>query len=186
MKNKGFTLIELIVVIAIIAILAAIIAPNAFKAIEKSKIASTIEDCRSIKTATMSYYSDTGVWPLSSAAAGNAPAGLVITNAQAGWDGPYIEKWPPLARWSGGYSFVANTDSSGAANDPLSIGAFNWDGVAATPQVRLVSVSLVPNAAAQRMDVQLDGADDANAGALRTGASVTVGNRNVFNLISVE
>ena len=35
--RKGFTLIELIVVIAIIAILAAIIAPNAFRAIEKAK-----------------------------------------------------------------------------------------------------------------------------------------------------
>ncbi|NCC82098.1 MAG: prepilin-type N-terminal cleavage/methylation domain-containing protein [Clostridia bacterium] len=39
MKNKkGFTLVELLVVIAIIAILAAVVAPNAFKAIEKSKV----------------------------------------------------------------------------------------------------------------------------------------------------
>lgn len=38
----GFTLIELIVVIAIIAILAAIIAPNAFRAIEKANIQKAV------------------------------------------------------------------------------------------------------------------------------------------------
>ena len=38
MNRQSFTLLELIVVIAIIAILAAIIAPNAFRAIEKAKV----------------------------------------------------------------------------------------------------------------------------------------------------
>ncbi|WP_333870599.1 type II secretion system protein [Desulforamulus putei] len=38
--NRGFTLVELLVVIAIIGILAAVIAPNAFKAVEKGKVAA--------------------------------------------------------------------------------------------------------------------------------------------------
>ncbi|MGQ9755989.1 MAG: type II secretion system protein, partial [Desulfotomaculales bacterium] len=38
--RRGFTLVELLVVIAIIGILAAIISPNAFKAIEKGKVAA--------------------------------------------------------------------------------------------------------------------------------------------------
>ncbi|SHJ08964.1 prepilin-type N-terminal cleavage/methylation domain-containing protein [Desulfofundulus thermosubterraneus] len=38
-NEKDFTLVELLVVIAIISILAAIIAPNAFKAVEKAKVA---------------------------------------------------------------------------------------------------------------------------------------------------
>ena len=46
MKNsmRGFTLIELLVVIAIIGILAAVISPNAFKTIDKARMAKTITD----------------------------------------------------------------------------------------------------------------------------------------------
>ena len=38
-NKKGFTLVELLVVIAVIAILASVIAPNAFSAMEKAKVA---------------------------------------------------------------------------------------------------------------------------------------------------
>ncbi|MDD4907776.1 MAG: prepilin-type N-terminal cleavage/methylation domain-containing protein, partial [Candidatus Omnitrophica bacterium] len=64
-KNSasGFTLIEIVVVIAVIGILAAVIAPNAFKAIEKSKVAKAIEDSKSITKAAMGFRSDTGLWP---------------------------------------------------------------------------------------------------------------------------
>ena len=44
--RKWFTLIELIVVISIIAVLSAIIAPNAFRAIEKSKITKALSDIK--------------------------------------------------------------------------------------------------------------------------------------------
>ena len=64
MVKRGFTLIELIVVIAIIAVLAAVVAPNAFKAVERAKISGTLSDYKAIKTATMAYYSDCGVWPI--------------------------------------------------------------------------------------------------------------------------
>ncbi len=103
MKEKGFTLIELLVVIAIIGILAAIIAPNAFTAIEKSKIARIESDVRAIKNAALMCYGDTGRWPLDGISGDHDGDGiddrceggdfLFDYSGFEGWDGPYLEKW---------------------------------------------------------------------------------------------
>ncbi|MFH1363181.1 MAG: prepilin-type N-terminal cleavage/methylation domain-containing protein [Candidatus Omnitrophota bacterium] len=160
MRRKGFTLIELIVVIAIIAILAAIIAPNAFKAIEKAKISASIEDFRSIKTGAMSYYSDTGAW-VATCATSPCNAGFIATDAAAGWDGPYLEKWPPAAKWAGNYTWV-NSAVTGIVF-----------GVAPAVSERYVVIGNVPQLAAQRMDIALDGAVGPLTGAVRYSNATT-------------
>ena len=58
LKNKAFTLIELLIVVAIIAILAAIAVPNFLEAQVRSKVSRTLADMRSIKTGLESYYVD--------------------------------------------------------------------------------------------------------------------------------
>ncbi len=50
-KNKGFSLVELIIVIAIMAILVAIMAPLLYRYIEKSKISSDLQMLNAIYTA---------------------------------------------------------------------------------------------------------------------------------------
>lgn len=126
--NKSFTLIELIVVIAIIAILAAIVAPNAYRAIEKSRIAKTQEDLRTLKTAIANLYADTG------RAANGCPAFVAanpevyLNGAQAGiltrptvgvveapcewtqgavnaWDGPYVDSANVTDFWNTSYRY---------------------------------------------------------------------------------
>ncbi|MBU1112544.1 MAG: prepilin-type N-terminal cleavage/methylation domain-containing protein, partial [Candidatus Omnitrophica bacterium] len=98
--KKSFTLIELIVVIAIIAILAAIIAPNAFKAIEKAKATQVMGDSAVIKAAAMAYFADTGWWPTTDSASAHDDVTRETENfvsgenQPAGWDGPYLDKWP--------------------------------------------------------------------------------------------
>lgn len=57
-SKKGFTLIELLVVIAIIGILAVVAVPALFKSIGKAKVADTTADYNTIKSATLSLYSD--------------------------------------------------------------------------------------------------------------------------------
>ena len=51
MNNKGFSLVELIIVIAIMAILAAALAPQLMKYIEKSRVSTDTSTCESIKSA---------------------------------------------------------------------------------------------------------------------------------------
>lgn len=120
-NKKGFTLVELLVVIAIIAILAAVVAPNAFKAIEKSKITAIEADYRAIKTATLVYYSDTGIWPETKTNKFGFIKGTKIngkTKINNGWSGPYLDVWPAKSPLGTGYEFInASTDAS--TTDPI-------------------------------------------------------------------
>ena len=51
MKNKGFSLVELIIVIAILAILVGVMAPMLIRYIEKTNVSSDIQLCDTIKEA---------------------------------------------------------------------------------------------------------------------------------------
>jgi prepilin-type N-terminal cleavage/methylation domain-containing protein len=63
-KQKGFTMIELMIVVAIIGILAAIALPKFADMIEKSREGSTKGNVGALKSANSIYYGDQqGVWP---------------------------------------------------------------------------------------------------------------------------
>ena len=63
-KQKGFTLIELMIVVAIIGILAAIAIPRFAQMLEKSREGATKGNLGSLKSAASIYYGDVqGVWP---------------------------------------------------------------------------------------------------------------------------
>lgn len=58
MNNKGFSLVELIVVIAIMAVLVGVLAPQFIKYVEKSRQSTDIQNVDTIKSVVESYYSD--------------------------------------------------------------------------------------------------------------------------------
>jgi general secretion pathway protein G len=72
-NNKGFTLVELLVVIAIIGVLAVVAVPALFKNIEKSKVASLETDINAIKSASLAKYADTGSYPTATDPAATPP-----------------------------------------------------------------------------------------------------------------
>lgn len=185
--KRGFTLIELIVVIAIIAILAAIIAPNAFKAIEKANISATIEDFRSIKTAAMAYYADAGIWPISGCEEGltqntDCSGAVPPADAVGGWDGPYLEKWPSRSRWgAGAYAFVRGAETA------VAVGNTDWNAsgaAAATTNVRVLTITNMPLNAMQKLENQLDGT--ATPGATNWLGSVRYDGTLIYLLISTD
>lgn len=63
-NEKGFTLIEVIVVAGIIAILAGILVPMIFKEIDESKKTRASADIRSISSGMFVFKKDTGYWPI--------------------------------------------------------------------------------------------------------------------------
>lgn len=60
-RNKGFSLVELIIVIAIMAILVGVLAPQLIKWIEKSNVSSDIQLCDSVHTAITATLTDPAI-----------------------------------------------------------------------------------------------------------------------------
>ncbi|WP_338823329.1 hypothetical protein MHOCP_15510 [Moorella humiferrea] len=148
--QRGFTLVELLVVIAIIGILAAIVAPNAFKAIEKGKVAAAEADYKAIKAAVLNAYTDTGVWPPVDTNDDNGEdPGLVDvkywgknddnSDNPSTWNGPYLEHWPNKNPWGGSYTYK-NGDGS----------ALGWSGSA-----RWLELDKVPNTSYNKLKTDL-------------------------------
>lgn len=79
MKNmqKGFTLIELMIVVAIIAILAAIAIPAYQDYVVRSQVSEGMSLADGSKTAIAEYYSNYGSFPPSNASAGLASAASI-------------------------------------------------------------------------------------------------------------
>ncbi len=62
-KNKGFTLVELLVVLAILALLLTLAVPRYFNGIERAKEATLRQDLNTLRESIDKYYADTGKYP---------------------------------------------------------------------------------------------------------------------------
>jgi type IV pilus assembly protein PilA len=82
-KQRGFSLIELLIVVAIILIIAAIAIPNLLRSRMSANEASAVNSLRSINTAEVTFYSTYGIGygPLS--ALSTPPAGCPVATTAA-------------------------------------------------------------------------------------------------------
>lgn len=98
-RQRGFTLMELLIVIIVIAVLAAIALPRFINSGLRSKEASLKSDLKIYRNAVQLFLNDTGAYPATLAAlsATTAPAsgldsaGSVKTITSTDWKGPYID-----------------------------------------------------------------------------------------------
>ena len=104
LKQKGFTLLELLVVIVIIGLLAGYVAPRYFAQVGKSEVQVARAQIDSLEKALDQYRLDTGHYPgteLGLRALVERPLG------EPKWAGPYLQKEVPLDPWGKPYLYRA-------------------------------------------------------------------------------
>jgi len=61
--EKGFTLVELLIVIAIVGIIAAVIIPNVGTFMRMGTVTAANSEAENVQTAALAYYGDYNKWP---------------------------------------------------------------------------------------------------------------------------
>jgi general secretion pathway protein G len=100
-KQKGFTLVELLVVMVIIGLLAALVAPRLFPKLGKGKQAAAKAQIELLGQALDQYRLDVGSYPTT-----QEGLNALITNPGVEkWEGPYLKKNVPMDTWGKPYQY---------------------------------------------------------------------------------
>lgn len=103
-NNRGFTLLELLVVMVIIGLLAGYVGPKYFQQIGKSEVKTAKAQIAALEQALDQFRLDVGHYP-------TTEQGLqsLMTNADnsARWSGPYLKKEVPNDPWGKPYQYRA-------------------------------------------------------------------------------
>ena len=119
-KNKGFTLIEMLIVIVVIAILALIVIPRLLGAGRKAKEATLRGDVHQLRNSIQQFEADCGDYPsalsqLMTVPAAGSTGGSGISLDVNGWQGPYLRTpdnnlpKDPFTESSTTWSYTAST-----------------------------------------------------------------------------
>lgn len=121
--EKGFTLIELMVVIVILGLLAALVAPKMFGRIGESKQKAARAQIELFGTALDFFRLDVGKYPATSE---GLQALMVKPSGLENWNGPYLPKEIPLDPWGHAYNY--RSPGEHGDYDLYSFGADNASG----------------------------------------------------------
>jgi general secretion pathway protein G len=114
--NKGFTMIELLIVMVILGLLASLVAPKFFNQLSSAERGIASTQMAAFETALDTYRLDLGSYPskLDDLRSGTAPR----------WDGPYLPKDVPLDPWGNTYVY----SMPGLEGKPYDLKSYGADG----------------------------------------------------------
>ena len=122
-RERGVTLIELMVVLVIMGLLAALIGGKVFKSVDKAKQVSAKEQIAQFESVLDAFRLDVGRYPTTE----EGLAALQVKPSGAeNWDGPYLKKDIPLDPWGRAYTY--RSPGQHGEIDLMSLGADGQEG----------------------------------------------------------
>ena len=100
-NERGFSLIELLIVMVILGLLASLVGPKMFGKLGMAKQKTAKTQIEMLMTALDGYRLDVGTYP----SASDGLEALVRDPGQENWNGPYLQKGVPLDPWGNAYHY---------------------------------------------------------------------------------
>jgi general secretion pathway protein G len=116
-RDKGFTLVELLLVLVILALIAGLVLPGIIGKAESAKSKAAALQVKQLVQRVDEFYLDTGKVPSSLDDLVSSPGGV------DGWNGPYVQKSSLKDPWGRAYEFRSPGD-----HDVVDIWSFGADG----------------------------------------------------------
>lgn len=115
--ERGFTLLELLVVLVVLGLLAGLVGPRYFNQLGKSEAKGARAQLEGLVKALDIYRLENGHYPSTE----QGLQALVVAPGDASkWDGPYLQKGVPLAPW--GRQYIYRAPGENGEYDLLSLG----------------------------------------------------------------
>lgn len=127
-NQKGFTLIELMVVIAILALLGGIVAPRVFDRLRKARPEKARIDIKQIGLALDMYAADNGQYPTTEQGLPALIRKPTSPPDPPNWTRPYVEPTDFKDPWGNEYIYASPSTHEGYDYDLSSLGADGQEG----------------------------------------------------------
>jgi general secretion pathway protein G len=122
-RDRGITLIELVVVMVIIALFATLVGQRVFRNVDKAKQTAAREQIAQFESTLDLFRLDVGRYPTTE----EGLQSLQVKPANVeGWDGPYLKQDVPLDPW--GHAYVFRCPGQHGDFDLMSLGLDGQEG----------------------------------------------------------